>query len=160
MSTLDPQQLQTEFARTLLQAASDAQQLLATLTEEHQYLKDNNLEAFQQLQTRKQHDVQTIQLFEALRGQFCARMDIDPEAPDFSPHLIAQSQAVWQQLIALLKQCDELHRTSDIYMRQRLENISKVLEVLQLNKPNTATNLYNKLGNSFTASQGRSLSKA
>ena len=160
MSTFDPQQLQTEFSRTLLQAASDAQQLLATLQEEHQYLKDNNLEAFQSLQTRKQHDVQTIQLFEALRGQFCARMEIDPEAPDFSPYLIPESQAVWQQLLSTLKQCDELHRTSDIYMRQRLDSISKALDVLQLNKPSTATNLYNKLGNSFTASQGRSLSKA
>ena len=160
MSTFDPQQLQTEFSRTLLQAASDAQQLLATLQEEHQHLKDNNLEAFQNLQTRKQHDVQTIQLFEALRAQFCARMEIDTEAPDFSQHLIPESQTTWQHLIDTLKQCDELHRTSDIYMRQRLDSISKALDVLQLNKPSTATNLYNKLGNSFTASQGRSLSKA
>ena len=160
MSTFDPQQLQTEFARTLLQASSDAQQLLTTLQEEHQHLKDNNLQAFQELQTRKQHDVQTIQLFDALRGQFCSRMDIDAEADDFGQHLNDANQAVWQQLIDTLKQCDELHRTSDIYMRQRLESINKALEVLQLNRPSRATNLYNKLGNSFTASQGRSLSKA
>ena len=160
MSTFDPQQLQTEFSRTLLQAASDAQQLLATLQEEHQHLKDNNLEAFQSLQPRKQHDVQTIQLFEALRGQFCSRLEIDVETPDFAQHLSEENQAVWQHLIGTLKQCDELHRTSDIYMRQRLDSISKALDVLQLNKPSTATNLYNKLGNSFTASQGRSLSKA
>ncbi|MCP4928912.1 MAG: flagellar protein FlgN [Gammaproteobacteria bacterium] len=160
MSTLDPQQLQTEFARALLQAASDANQLLATLTEEHQHLKNNDLDAFQALQTRKQHDVQTIQLFEALRSQFCARIGIDSETPDFSEHLSDESTSIWHQLIAVLKQCDELHHTSDIYMRQRLDSINKALEVLQLNKPSSATNLYNKLGNTFTASQGRSLSKA
>lgn len=160
MSTFDPQQLQTEFTRALLQAASDANQLLATLTDEHQFLKDNNLEAFQDLQTRKQHDVQTIQLFEALRSQFCERIEINDDAADFSQHLTEENSTIWNQLISVLKQCDELHRTSDIYMRQRLDSISKALEVLQLNKPSSATNLYNNLGNTFTASQGRSLSKA
>ena len=160
MSNLDPQQLQTEFARALLQAAADAAQLLQTLQEEHQFLKDNDLAGFQALQTRKQHDVQTIQLFEALRNQFCQRLNVDPEAPDFEQHLDDSSVAVWHQLLDILKQGDELHRTSDIYMRQRLDGISKALEVLQLNRPATATNLYNRLGNTFTASQGRSLSKA
>ena len=160
MSDFDPLTLQMEFARALLQAVSDAERLLATLQTEFQYLKDNDLDNFEKLQQRKQKDIQTIQLFENLRKQFCHRTDIDPDNPSFQQHLTASSLDVWQQLLNILKQCDEAHRTSGIFMRQRLENISKALEILQLNHPTNAINLYNQLGNTFTASQGRSLSKA
>jgi len=153
-------QLHEEFDGHLKQAINDAQQLQSTLILEYEYLKSSDLQAFQELQVRKQHDVQTIQLFDALRNQFCTNAGIDREDQHFSRHLPAPQQAMWQQLLDLLEACDKLHRTSDLFMRTKLESISKALEILELNSPVTSTNLYNNLGNAFKSNIGRSLDKA
>tara|TARA_B110000503_G_scaffold31305_1_gene50577 strand:- start:5971 stop:6441 length:471 start_codon:yes stop_codon:yes gene_type:complete len=153
-------QLIEDFNNHLVQAISDAQQLQSTLSLEHEYLKISDLQAFQELQPRKQHDVQTIQLFDALRNQFCNRASIDKEDQNFSSHLPAPQQALWQQLLDLLEACDKLHRTSDLFMRTKLESINKALETLELNSPATSTNLYNNLGNAFKTNISRSLYKA
>jgi hypothetical protein len=87
-------QLIEDFDRHLVQAISDAQQLQSTLNLEHEYLKTSDLQAFQELQTRKQHDVQTIQLFDALRNQFCTKASIDREDQNFSSHLPAPQQVL------------------------------------------------------------------
>ena len=153
-------QLIEEFDGHLKQAISDAQQLQSTLDLEYDHLKNNDLEAFQELQVRKQHDVQTIQLFDALRNQFCTRASIDQEDKNFSQHLPPSQQTQWQQLLDILEACNKTHRTSDYYMRTKLESISKALETLELSSPVTSTNLYNSLGNAFKSNIGRSLDKA
>lgn len=155
-----PTSLENEFNSHLKQAVMDLEQLHSTLELEHGYLKDADLEAFQALQVRKQHDIQTIQLFDALRNQFCTHMGIDKTDPNFSQHLSLAQQDLWQQLLGLLNRCDTLHRTSDMFMRRKLKSINKALEILELNNPLTSTNLYNELGNAFHASTGRSLDKA
>ena len=144
----------------LTQAIADAQQLQSTLNLEYEYLKSSDLKAFQELQARKQHDVQTIQLFDALRNQFCTASGIDREDQNFSQHLPLSQQTMWQQLLDLLAACDKIHRTSDFFMRIKLESINKALDTLELNSPATSTNLYNNLGNTFKANIGRSLYKA
>jgi len=153
-------QLIEEFDGHLKQAISDAQQLQTTLDLEYDHLKNSDLEAFQELQVRKQHDVQTIQLFDALRNQFCTRASIDQEDKNFSQHLPPSQQTQWQQLLDILEACNKTHRTSDYYMRTKLESISKALETLELSSPVTSTNLYNSLGNAFKSNIGRSLDKA
>ena len=153
-------QLIEEFDGHLTQAISDAQQLQTTLDLEYQHLKNSDLEAFQELQVRKQHDVQTIQLFDALRNQFCKKASIDQEDKNFSQHLPPSQQTQWQQLLDILEACNKIHRTSDYYMRTKLESISKALETLELSSPMTSTNLYNSLGNAFKSNIGRSLDKA
>ena len=153
-------QLIEEFDGHLKQAISDAQQLQSTLDLEYDHLKNNDLEAFQELQVRKQHDVQTIQLFDALRNQFCTKANIDQEDKNFSQHLPPSQQTQWQQLLDILEVCNKTHRTSDYYMRTKLESISKALEPLELSSPVTSTNLYNSLGNAFKSNIGRSLDKA
>jgi flagellar biosynthesis/type III secretory pathway chaperone len=153
-------QLIEEFDGHLTQAISDAQQLQSTLDLEYDHLKNSNLEAFQELQVRKQHDVQTIQLFDALRNQFCKKASIDQEDKNFSQHLPPSQQTQWQQLLDILEACNKTHRTSDYYMRTKLESISKALETLELSSPMTSTNLYNSLGNAFKSNIGRSLDKA
>ena len=153
-------QLIEEFDSHLKQAISDAQQLQSTLNLEYDHLKNNDLEAFQELQVRKQHDVQTIQLFDALRNQFCKKANIDQEDKNFSQHLPPSQQTQWQQLLDILEVCNKTHRTSDYYMRTKLESISKALETLELSSPVTSTNLYNSLGNAFKSNIGRSLDKA
>lgn len=153
-------QLIEEFDGHLKQAISDAQQLQTTLDLEYDHLKNSDLEAFQELQVRKQHDVQTIQLFDALRNQFCTRASIDQEDKNFSQHLPPLQQTQWQQLLDILEVCNKTHRTSDYYMRTKLESISKALETLELSSPVTSTNLYNSLGNAFKSNIGRSLDKA
>ena len=153
-------QLIEEFDGHLTQAISDAQQLQSTLDLEYDHLKNSDLEAFQELQVRKQHDVQTIQLFDALRNQFCTKASIDKEDKNFSQHLPPLLQTQWQQLLDILEACDKTHRTSDYYMRTKLESISKALETLELSSPMTSTNLYNNLGNAFKSNIGRSLDKA
>ena len=153
-------QLIEEFDGHLKQAISDAQQLQSTLDLEYDHLKNNDLEAFQELQVRKQHDVQTIQLFDALRNQFCTKANIDQEDKNFSQHLPPSQQTQWQQLLDILEACDKTHRISDYYMRTKLESISKALETLELSSPVTSTNLYNSLGNAFKSNIGRSLDKA
>lgn len=153
-------QLIEEFDGHLTQAISDAQQLQITLDLEYQHLKNSDLEAFQELQVRKQHDVQTIQLFDALRNQFCTKASIDQEDKNFSQHLPPLQQTQWQQLLDILEACNKTHRTSDYYMRTKLESISKALETLELSSPMTSTNLYNSLGNAFKSNIGRSLDKA
>ena len=153
-------QLLEEFDGHLKQAISDAQQLQTTLDLEYDHLKNSDLEAFQELQVRKQHDVQTIQLFDALRNQFCTRASIDQEDKNFSQHLPPSQQTQWQQLLDILEACNKTHRTSDYYMRTKLESISKALETLELSSPVTSTNLYNSLGNAFKSNIGRSLDKA
>ena len=153
-------QLIEEFDGHLKQAISDAQQLQTTLDLEYDHLKNSDLEAFQELQVRKQHDVQTIQLFDALRNQFCTRASIDQEDNNFSQHLPPSQQTQWQQLLDILEACNKTHRTSDYYMRTKLESISKALETLELSSPVTSTNLYNSLGNAFKSNIGRSLDKA
>ena len=149
-----------EFDGHLTQAISDAQQLQSTLDLEYDHLKNSDLEAFQELQVRKQHDVQTIQLFDALRNQFCTKASIDQEDKNFSQHLPPSQQTQWQQLLDILEACNKTHRTSDYYMRTKLESISKALETLELSSPVTSTNLYNSLGNAFKSNIGRSLDKA
>ena len=153
-------QLIEEFDGHLTQAISDAQQLQTTLDLEYDHLKNSDLEAFQELQVRKQHDVQTIQLFDALRNQFCTKASIDQEDKNFSQHLPPSQQTQWQQLLDILEACNKTHRTSDYYMRTKLESISKALETLELSSPVTSTNLYNSLGNAFKSNIGRSLDKA
>ena len=153
-------QLIEEFDGHLTQAISDAQQLQSTLDLEYDHLKNSDLEAFQELQVRKQHDVQTIQLFDALRNQFCRKASIDQEDKNFSQHLTPSQQTQWQQLLDILEACNKTHRTSDYYMRTKLESISKALETLELSSPMTSTNLYNSLGNAFKSNIGRSLDKA
>ena len=153
-------QLIEEFDGHLTQAISDAQQLQTTLDLEYQHLKNSDLEAFQELQVRKQHDVQTIQLFDALRNQFCTKASIDQEDKNFSQHLPPSQQTQWQQLLDILEACNKTHRTSDFFMRTKLESISKALETLELSSPVTSTNLYNSLGNAFKSNIGRSLDKA
>ena len=153
-------QLIEEFDGHLKQAISDAQQLQSTLDLEYDHLKNNDLEAFQELQVRKQHDVQTIQLFDALRNQFCTKANIDQEDKNFSQHLPPSQQTQWQQLLDILEACNKTHRTSDYYMRTKLESISKALETLELSSPVTSNNLYNSLGNAFQSNIGRSLDKA
>ncbi len=153
-------QLIEEFDGHLKQAISDAQQLQTTLDLEYDHLKNSDLEAFQELQVRKQHDVQTIQLFDALRNQFCTKANIDQEDKNFSQHLPPSQQTQWQQLLDILEVCNKTHRTSDYYMRTKLESISKALETLELSSPVTSTNLYNSLGNAFKSNIGRSLDKA
>ena len=149
-----------KFDGHLNQALSDAQQLQTTLELEYECLKNSDLQAFQELQVNKQHDVQTIQLFDALRNQFCTKANIDKEDKNFSLYLPAPQQALWQQLIKLLAVCDKQHRTSDLFMRTKLESISKALETLELNSPVTSTNLYNNLGNTFKSNLGRSFYEA
>ena len=153
-------QLIEEFDGHLTQAVSDAQQLQSTLDLEYDHLKNSDLQAFQELQVRKQHDVQTIQLFDALRNQFCTKASIDREDKNFSQHLPPSQQTQWQQLLDILEACDKTHRTSDYFMRTKLESISKALETLELSSPVTSTNLYNSLGNAFKSNIGRSLDKA
>ena len=153
-------QLIEEFDGHLTQAISDAQQLQTTLDLEYDHLKNSDLEAFQELRVRKQHDVQTIQLFDALRNQFCKKASIDQEDKNFSQHLPPSQQTQWQQLLDILEACNKTHRTSDYYMRTKLESISKALETLELSSPMTSTNLYNSLGNAFKSNIGRSLDKA
>ena len=153
-------QLIEEFDGHLTQAISDAQQLQSTLDLEYDHLKNSDLEAFQELQVRKQHDVQTIQLFDALRNQFCTKASIDQEDKNFSQHLPPSQQTQWQQLLDILEACNKTHRTSDYYMRTKLESISKALETLELSSPMTSTNLYNSLGNAFKSNIGRSIDKA
>ena len=153
-------QLIEEFDGHLTQAISDAQQLQSTLDLEYDHLKNSDLEAFQELQVRKQHDVQTIQLFDALRNQFCRKASIDQEDKNFSQHLPPSQQTQWQQLLDILEACNKTHRTSDYYMRTKLESISKALETLELSSPMTSTNLYNSLGNAFKSNIGRSIDKA
>lgn len=153
-------QLLEEFDGHLKQAISDAQQLQSTLDLEYDHLKNSDLEAFQELQVRKQHDVQTIQLFDALRNQFCTKASIEQDDKNFSQHLPPSQQTQWQQLLDILEACDKTHRISDYYMRTKLESISKALETLELSSPVTSTNLYNSLGNAFKSNIGRSLDKA
>ena len=153
-------QLLEEFDGHLKQAISDAQQLQSTLDLEYDHLKISDLEAFQELQVRKQHDVQTIQLFDALRNQFCTKASIEQDDKNFSQHLPPSQQTQWQQLLDILEACDKTHRISDYYMRTKLESISKALEILELSSPVTSTNLYNSLGNAFKSNIGRSLDKA
>ena len=149
-----------EFNGHLEQAITDAQQLQSTLNREYEYLKTSDLKAFQELQARKQHDVQTIQLFDALRNKFCTDSGIDREDQNFSQHLTMAQQTMWQQLLDLLAACDKIHSTSDFFMRIKLESINKALDTLELNSPATSTNLYNNLGNAFKSNIGRSLYKA
>ena len=153
-------QLLEEFDGHLNQAISDAQQLQSTLDLEYDHLKNSDLEAFEELQVRKQHDVQTIQLFDALRNQFCTKASIEQDDKNFSQHLPPSQQTQWQQLLDILEACDKTHRISDYYMRTKLESISKALETLELSSPVTSTNLYNSLGNAFKSNIGRSLDKA
>ena len=153
-------QLIEEFDGQLKQAISDAQQLQSTLELEFDYLKTSDLQAFEELQVRKQHDVQTIQLFDALRNQFCTKASIDRDDQNFSQHLPPLQQTQWQQLLDILEVCETTHRTSDFFMRTKLESISKALETLELSSPVTSTNLYNSLGNAFKSNIGRSLDKA
>ena len=153
-------QLLEEFDGHLTQAISDAQQLQSTLDLEYDHLKNSDLEAFQELQVRKQHDVQTIQLFDALRNQFCTKASIEQDDKNFSQHLPPSQQTQWQQLLDILEACDKTHRISDYYMRTKLESISKALETLELSSPVTSTNLYNSLGNAFKSNIGRSIDKA
>ena len=153
-------QLIEEFDGLLKQAISDAQQLQSTLELEFDYLKTSDLQAFEELQVRKQHDVQTIQLFDALRNQFCTKASIDRDDQNFSQHLPPLQQTQWQQLLDILEGCEKTHRTSDFFMRTKLESISKALETLELSSPVTSTNLYNSLGNAFKSNIGRSLDKA
>ena len=153
-------QLIEEFDGLLKQAISDAQQLQSTLELEFDFLKTSDLQAFEELQVRKQHDVQTIQLFDALRNQFCTKAGIDRDDQNFSQHLPPLQQTQWQQLLDILEGCEKTHRTSDFFMRTKLESISKALETLELSSPVTSTNLYNSLGNAFKSNIGRSLDKA
>ena len=90
---------------------------------------------------------------------FAPGASIDREDKNFSQHLSPLQQTQWQYLLNILEACEKTHRTSDFFMRTKLESISKALETLELSSPVTSTNLYNSLGNAFKSNIGRSLDK-
>lgn len=149
-----------DFYESINNAISHSETLIEILGRELDSLKNNDLAEFEDLQQEKQEVIISLKTFDSAHKAFCQHLHIDPFADDLQRHMDDRAIGNWQQLLAQLKQCEQIHRTSDLYIRNKLEHIQTALIMLEVNSPTEATNLYNQMGRQTASSSGRSLTIA
>jgi|TARA_B110000503_G_scaffold135376_1_gene215873 flagellar biosynthesis/type III secretory pathway chaperone len=121
----------------LTQAAHKAQALKLVLNSEFDALKQQDLNTFETLQAQKLeilHFLASDELLEKVKSH----TDDQDKA--------AATVAIWDQVVALMNECRNLHRRNEILINHKLETIRGALQTIQSPDPLNSIEIYDRLG--------------
>jgi flagellar biosynthesis/type III secretory pathway chaperone len=135
----------------IAQTLHKANALKAVLSNEFKSLKEQDLESFEVLQTQK------LEILDFLASEdLTQRIRAYAEDPD----ALADNVALWEQLMALMKDCKELHIRNEVLINRKLETIRGALHTIQTPDPLSSVEVYDRLGKIRSNSRKNSVGNA
>ena len=129
----------------LTQAVHKAQALKLVLDSEFDALKQQDLTAFERLQTQKLEILNFLASDESLEKVKSYTDDQDKAAA---------SVKIWDQVSVLMNECRDLHRRNEILINHKLETIRGAIQAIQSPDPLNSVEIYDRLGK-MRPSRGR-----
>lgn len=135
----------------IAQTLHKANALKAVLSNEFKSLKEQDLETFEVLQTQK------LEILD-----FLASEDLAQRIRDYAdnPDALADNVALWEQVMALMKDCKELHIRNEVLINRKLETIRGALHTIQTPDPLSSVEVYDRLGKIRSNSRKNSVGNA
>lgn len=121
----------------LTQAVHKAQALKLVLDSEFDALKQQDLTTFETLQAQKLEILHFLASDELLQ-KIKAHTDDQDKA--------AATVVIWDQVLALMGECRDLHRRNEILINHKLETIRGALQTIQSPDPLNSVEIYDRLG--------------
>jgi len=121
----------------LTQAMHKAQALKLVLDSEFEALKKQDLTAFEVLQAQKLEILNFLAADELMEKVKSHTEDQDQAAA---------SVVIWDQVVALMNECRDLHRRNEILISHKLETIRGALQTIQSPDPLNSVEIYDRLG--------------
>ena len=135
----------------IAQTLHKANALKAVLSNEFKSLKEQDLESFEVLQTQK------LEILDFLASEdLTQRIRAYAEDPD----ALADNVALWEQVMALMKDCKELHIRNEVLINRKLETIRGALHTIQTPDPLSSVEVYDRLGKIRSNSRKNSVGNA
>ncbi len=135
----------------IAQTLHKANALKAVLSNEFKSLKEQDLETFEVLQTQK------LEILDFLASEdLTQRIRAYAEEPD----ALADNVALWEQVMALMKDCKELHIRNEVLINRKLETIRGALHTIQTPDPLSSVEVYDRLGKIRSNSRKNSVGNA
>ena len=124
-------------AEFLSQTLHKANALKALLNNEFRSLKEQDLQTFEDLQQQK---------LEVL--DFLGSEELLERVKNYSdcPETLSENLMLWEQVIALMKDCRELHMRNEVLINRKLETIRGALHTIQTPDPLSSVEIYDRLG--------------
>jgi len=121
----------------LTQAVHKAQALKLVLNSEFDALKQQDLNTFEVLQAQKLEILHFLASEELLEKVKSHTDDQDNTAT---------TAAIWDQVVALMNECRDLHRRNEILINHKLETIRGALQTIQSPDSLNSVEIYDRLG--------------
>tara|TARA_B100000767_G_scaffold251447_1_gene254465 strand:+ start:1303 stop:1734 length:432 start_codon:yes stop_codon:yes gene_type:complete len=135
----------------IAQTLHKANALKAVLSNEFKSLKEQDLDTFEVLQTQK------LEILDFLASEdLTQRIRAYAEDPD----ALADNVALWEQVMALMKDCKELHIRNEVLINRKLETIRGALHTIQTPDPLSSVEVYDRLGKIRSNSRKNSVGNA
>jgi flagellar biosynthesis/type III secretory pathway chaperone len=135
----------------IAQTLHKANALKAVLSNEFKSLKEQDLETFEILQTQK------LEILDFLASEdLTQRIRAYAEEPD----ALADNVALWEQVMALMRDCKELHIRNEVLINRKLETIRGALHTIQTPDPLSSVEVYDRLGKIRSNSRKNSVGNA
>jgi flagellar biosynthesis/type III secretory pathway chaperone len=135
----------------IAQTLHKANALKAVLSNEFKSLKEQDLETFEVLQTQK------LEILDFLASEdLTQRIRAYAEEPD----ALADNVALWEQVMALMRDCKELHIRNEVLINRKLETIRGALHTIQTPDPLSSVEVYDRLGKIRSNSRKNSVGNA
>ena len=121
----------------LSQTLHKAHALKVILESEFDALKQQDLEAFEGLQTQK---------LEILT--FLASEDLIERVKVYAEDVSTATNnlVLWDEVMALIAECRDMHRRNEVLINRKLETIRGTLQTIQSPDPLNSVEVYNRLG--------------
>jgi flagellar biosynthesis/type III secretory pathway chaperone len=120
---------------SLTETLASVRRLDSLLTEEFEALKNQNLEAFETLQSEK------VKILERL-----AELNLSEETLDQTTLQQLINDPMWNEITSLLDRCKRSHQRNELLISKQLDTIRGALSTLQNQDPSATLELYTKLG--------------
>lgn len=135
----------------IAQTLHKANALKAVLSNEFKSLKEQDLETFEVLQTQK------LEILD-----FLASEDLTQRIRAYAeePEALADNVALWEQVMALMRDCKELHIRNEVLINRKLETIRGALHTIQTPDPLSSVEVYDRLGKIRSNSRKNSVGNA
>lgn len=130
-------------SQELVAAVQHALALYDLLEQEFEALKAQDIDAFEQMQIRKQEIFDTMHLLTGVNTEH-SRLD-EPE---------------WDGFKNLIADCRELHRRNEVLIVRKLDAIRSTLQTLQGTEATASVEVYDRLGRISRARGGRGYEEA
>ncbi len=135
----------------IAQTLHKANALKAVLSNEFKSLKEQDLQTFEVLQAQK------IEILDFLASEdLTSRIRAYAEQPE----ALADNVALWDQVMALMKDCKELHIRNEVLITRKLETIRGALHTIQTPDPLSSVEVYDRLGKIRSKSRKNSVGNA